>query len=135
MTAFRGSSSRQPPRQVNGVVSRKDTPDGLLWYNQEVIIRPDIYKAACVGHTLFDMTAIDHAHRYVMFPAVEPELPSAEKILEVFEALELNNPQQDCRAKAEQDLQSMRAQSDFRLGVQEKVREFAGQRRRRLTNG
>jgi hypothetical protein len=76
-------------------------PDGLLWYNQEMIIRPDIYKAACVGHTLFDMTAIDHAHRYVMFPAVEPELPSVEKMLEVFEALKLNIPQQDRRAKAE----------------------------------
>jgi hypothetical protein len=100
-----------------------------------MIIRPDIYKAACVAHMLFDMTAIDHAHRYVMFRAVEPELPSVERMLEVFEALKLNIPQQDRRAKAKQDLQHLRADRDFRAGVQEIVREFARQWRRRRTNG
>ena len=52
---------------------------------EDVVVRRDTYKAAAVAHGLFGMSAVDHAHRCVIFPAEdkplqEPEIPMRVKV-------------------------------------------------------
>jgi hypothetical protein len=44
------------------------TRDGILCI-EDIVVRPDTYKAAALAHGLFRMSVVDHAHRCVIFPA------------------------------------------------------------------
>src|SRR5687768_798719 len=66
---------------------------GLLCI-EDLVVRRDTYKAAAVAHGLFGMSAVDHAHRYVMFPAEDKPLPEPEQLVSVYRSLGLDMDEQ-----------------------------------------
>jgi hypothetical protein len=106
------------------------TRDGLLSV-EDVIIRPDSYKAAAVAHGLFGMSAVDHAHRNVLFPAKVTPLPTQEEFMRMLQSLDLGMDAQERWCRAEESLQWMRQQREFEDVVQERVRLFAAEWKKR----
>jgi hypothetical protein len=100
------------------------TRDAVLCI-EDVRVRRDTYKAAAVAQGLFGMSAVDHAHRCVLFPAEEEPLPERDQFLRFYESLRLDLNEQRRQQRAEEYLRPVREEREFRRGLQDWGRSFA----------
>jgi hypothetical protein len=107
---------------IKVALSRHLTGYGVLCI-EDGAIRRDTYKAAAVAHGLFGMSAVDHAHRCVIFPAEDKPLPEREQLLSFYQS-HLDMDEQPRQQKVEENLRWMHEQQEFERGVQERVRWF-----------
>ena len=100
------------------------TRDGLLSV-EDVVVRRDTYTAAAVAYGLFGMSAVDHAHRCVIFPAEDKPLPEREQLLSCYQSFRPDADERQLQQEVEKSLRRMREQRELEHGVQERIRSFA----------
>jgi hypothetical protein len=101
---------------INLRLSQHLRPDGLLFI-VDTVVRRDTYKAAAVAHGLFGMSAVDHAHWEVLFPAADEPQPQPEDLVGFFQSsIAFKLDEQQARQRAEESLQRMGKERDFRRG-------------------
>ncbi len=108
-------------------LSKHLTRGGVLCI-EDVVVRGDTYRAAAVAHGLFGMSAVDHAHRCVLFPAEDKPLPDREQereqLLNFYQTFRPDLDEKQRQQETEKDLRWVREQREFERGVQERVRSF-----------
>jgi hypothetical protein len=99
------------------------TASGILGIT-EGVVRPATHRAACVAHELFGMSAVDHAHRTVLFPTKENPPVDREQLLTLYRAVNLPLSEQQLEERAEQDLRWFREDWALKQEIRERVRSF-----------
>jgi hypothetical protein len=103
------------------------TRDGLLCIEAGVI-RPDTYRAAAVAHGLFGLSAVDIAHRSVIFPAEDAPPLRRREWLSFYRCARPDMDKKQLIRDMEEGLRRVREEREFERAVRERVRSFAAAR-------
>lgn len=99
--------------------------DGGLLCIQSVAVGQDTYRAACIGHELFGMWAVDEAHGCPVYPTENWTVPDVETFAEQWRSWRKDWDESQIREKAESDFYWLSSQRRFEQETQELVKSFA----------
>jgi hypothetical protein len=103
------------------------TEPGVLVIEGGVITR-DMFRVACTAHELFGMTAVDNAHRDVVYPRPAREPEPIERLVQPIRELRPDWDESRVRQEAECWHQRQVRQAEFERGVIRRVRAAREQR-------
>ena len=98
--------------------------DGLLCI-ESLAVGQDIYRAACVAHELFGMSAVDEAHWCSNYPDDDWSVPDLETLADHWRSHHADWNEDQVREKAQSDHRWMSSRKEFQRNTQERVKAFA----------
>jgi hypothetical protein len=102
--------------------------DGGVLVIVDVVITDDMFRVACIAHDLFAMTAVDNAHRDVVYPRPDWEPESLDSVVESYREFRSDWDEATLRQHAESEREWQVRQVEFERGVIQRVRAAREQR-------
>jgi hypothetical protein len=88
----------------------------------DLVITKDMFRVACVAHELFGMSAVDHAHRTVVYPRPDWEAQSLEWYVRAIERADPHEGAMEILETAREWHERQVQRAEFERQVVERVR-------------